>query len=28
MIEEQVLDPELHDRKAFTSGVTELDDYL
>jgi len=23
-----LLDPELHDRKAFTSGVAELDDYL
>ena len=28
MIEEHLLDPELHDRKAFTSGVAELDDYL
>lgn len=28
MFEEQLLDPNRHDRKSFTSGVVELDDYL
>lgn len=28
MLEEQLLDPQRHDRQAFTSGVAELDDYL
>ena len=28
MLEEQLLDPHHRDRKAFTSGVAELDDYL
>lgn len=28
MFEEQVLNPNLHDRHAFTSGVAELDEYL
>ena len=28
MLEEQLLDPHLHDRQAFTSGVAELDEYL
>ena len=28
MLEEQLLDPRRHDRKAFTSGVVELDQYL
>lgn len=28
MLEEQLLDPLRHDRKAFTCGVTELDEYL
>ncbi len=28
MLEEQGLDPNRHDRQAFTSGVSELDDYL
>lgn len=28
MLEEQWLDPLRHDRQAFTSGITELDDYL
>lgn len=28
MLEEQFLDPNRHDRQAFTSGVSELDDYL
>ncbi|MER2470945.1 hypothetical protein [Photorhabdus laumondii] len=28
MFEEQFLDPNYHQRKAFTSGVNELDDYL
>ncbi|MBS9423289.1 N-acetyltransferase [Photorhabdus caribbeanensis] len=28
MFEEQFLDPSYHQRKAFTSGVNELDDYL
>ncbi len=28
MLEEQLLDPHHHDRPAFTSGVTELDEYL
>ena len=28
MFEEQSLDPNSHDRKAFTSGVGELDEYL
>lgn len=28
MLEEQLLDPNRHDRQAFTSGVAELDEYL
>ena len=28
MLEEQLLDPRLHDRQAFTSGIAELDDFL
>ena len=28
MVEEQFLDPTRHDRQAFTSGVSELDEYL
>ena len=28
MLEEQLLDPQRHDRQAFTSGVAPLDDYL
>ena len=28
MLEEQLLDPQRHDRVAFASGVVELDDYL
>lgn len=28
MLEEQFLDPKHHDRRAFTSGVDELDEYL
>ncbi len=28
VVEEQALDPNRHDRQAFTSGVSELDDYL
>ena len=28
MIEEQLLNPDCHDRQAFTSGVSELDEYL
>lgn len=28
MVEEQFLDPNQHDRHAFTSGVGELDEYL
>ncbi len=28
MLEEQFLDPNHHDRQAFTSGVGELDEYL
>ena len=28
MLEEQLLDPQRHDRQAFTSGVSELDEYL
>ena len=28
MLEEQLLDPNRHDRQAFTSGVAELDQYL
>lgn len=28
MLEEQLLDPHRHDRKAFSSGVVELDQYL
>ena len=28
VFEEQLLDPNRHDRQAFTSGVAELDDYL
>lgn len=28
VIEEQVLDPNKHDRKTFTSRVIELDEYL
>ena len=28
MLEEQFLDPNRHDRQAFTAGVSELDDYL
>lgn len=28
MLEEQLLDPQRHDRQAFTSGVAELDEYL
>lgn len=28
MLEEQPLDPEIHDRAAFSCGVRELDDYL
>ena len=28
MVEEQFFDPNRHDRQAFTSGVSELDDYL
>ncbi len=28
MIEEQALDPARHDRKGFSCGVTELDEYL
>lgn len=28
MLEEQLLDPSRHDRKSFTSGVSELDEFL
>ena len=28
MLEEQLLDPNRHDRQAFSSGVAELDEYL
>jgi GNAT superfamily N-acetyltransferase len=28
VLEEQLLDPQHHDRQSFTCGVTELDDYL
>ena len=28
MLEEQLLDPHFHDRRAFTSGVSALDEYL
>lgn len=28
MLEEQLLDPQRHDRQSFTCGVAELDDYL
>lgn len=28
MLEEQLLDPAIHDRQIFNSGVRELDDYL
>jgi GNAT superfamily N-acetyltransferase len=28
VLEEQLLDPNRHDRQAFTSGVAELDEYL
>ncbi len=28
MLEEQPLDPDLHDRAGFTCGISELDDYL
>ena len=28
MLEEQLLDPRIHDRQAFSSGVRELDEYL
>jgi GNAT superfamily N-acetyltransferase len=28
VLKEQLLDPYLHDRQAFTCGVTELDEYL
>jgi hypothetical protein len=28
VLEEQSLDPFLHDRQSFASGVTELDEYL
>ena len=28
MLEEQLIDPQRHDRVAFASGVVELDDYL
>ena len=28
VLEEQVLDPLLHDRLSFTCGVAELDEYL
>jgi GNAT superfamily N-acetyltransferase len=28
VLEEQILDPNRHDRQAFTSGVAELDTYL
>lgn len=28
MLEEQILDPAVHDRSAFTCGVAELDEYL
>lgn len=28
MLEEQLLDPQHHDRQSFTSGVAELDEYL
>ena len=28
VFEEQLLDPRIHDRQAFTSGITGLDEYL
>lgn len=28
MLEEQALDPRLHDRQAFCSGIRDLDEYL